>query len=236
MKYLLCTLLSCVATFSLFAQSSVNDFLLGSSAQKLNEQCIQLVPDFPYSSGSAWYKRAINLNEPFSMNVCLMLGCKNDAGADGIVFVFHPELSTGFWGEGMGFAGLYPSLGIEFDTYRNYHLADPAADHISIMQNGLTHHGASLLGPIQVKNLEDCERHPLRIDWDPQSEQLDVYLDNELSATYTGDIVNDIFFGNPKVYWGVTAATGRLSNDHQICIKKLVFADADKPLPPVGKL
>ncbi len=213
----------------LIAQSSINDFRLGSSARKINEQCIQLVPDYPYSSGSAWYKKPIDLSESFMMNVCLMLGCKDEEGADGIVFVFHPDLATGYWGEGMGFAGLRPSLGIEFDTYRNYHLADPEADHISIMKNGRTHHGASLVGPIRIPNIEDCERHPLQIVWDAPTQLLEVYLDEKLRASYKGDIVQEIFGGKPKVYWGITAATGRLSNDHQICIKRLVFADAKQP-------
>jgi hypothetical protein len=53
-----------------------------------------------------------------------------------------------------------------------------------------------------------------------------VFLDNEQKVAFTGDIINGIFGGNPVVYWGVTSATGRLSNNHEICIKKLLFADA----------
>jgi len=37
------------------------------------------------------------------------------------------------------------------------------------------------------------------------------------------------------VYWGITSATGRLSNNHDICIKKLVFAEATT-LPNDGGL
>ena len=207
-----------------FAQLNIKDFELGGSATKLNEQCIRLVPDLPYDSGSAWYKRAIDLNAPFEMEVCLVLGCKDEEGADGIVFVFTPFARTGFWGEGMGFAGLRPSLGIEFDTYRNYHLADPEDDHISIMANGETHHAYSLVKPIVVPNLENCERHPLRINWNPETQLLEIYLDNQLRASYNYDLVKDIFRGNSGVYWGITSATGRLSNNHDICIKKLQFA------------
>ena len=42
---------------------------------------------------------------------------------------------------------------------------------------------------------------------------------------YTIDLVNGIFGGNSVVYWGVSAATGRLSNFHDICIKRLVYAE-----------
>ena len=217
-----------IFTFQAFAQLNIRDFELGGSATKLNEQCIRLVPDFQYDSGSAWYKRAIDLNAPFEMELCLVLGCKDEEGADGIVFVFTPFARTGFWGEGMGFAGLRPSLGLEFDTYRNYHLADPEDDHISIMANGETHHALSLVKPIPVSNLENCERHPLRIIWNPDEQLLEIYLDNELKVAYNQDLVNQIFRGNSGVYWGVTSATGRLSNNHDICIKKLQFAQSSQ--------
>jgi hypothetical protein len=201
-------------------------FELGGSATKLNDQCLRLVPDLQYESGSAWYKKAIDLNAPFEMEVCLILGCKDEEGADGIVFVFTPFARTGFWGEGMGFAGLRPSLGIEFDTYLNYHLGDTEEDHIAIMANGETHHSLSLAGPIKVDNLENCERHPLRILWNPDEQLLQIHLDGELKIAYQIDLVNEVFRGNSGVYWGVTAATGRLSNNHDICIKKLQFANA----------
>ena len=107
---------------SLKSQLNIEDFELKGAATQISDLCIRLVPDFQYTSGSAWYKRAIDLNAPFEMEICLVLGEKDLDGADGIVFVFFPEKRfTGSWGEGMGFAGLYPSLGIEFDTYLNYH-------------------------------------------------------------------------------------------------------------------
>lgn len=232
-KYLFCLLLISLMANLVIAQQNIQDFELGGSATKLNEQCIRLVPDLQYDSGSAWYKKAIDLNAPFEMEVCLVLGCKDDEGADGIVFVFTPYARTGFWGEGMGFAGLRPSLGIEFDTYQNYHLGDPSEDHISIMANGETYHGVSLVKPINVPNLEDCKRHPLRITWNPETQLLEIYLDDELKTTYNRDLVKDIFQGNSGVYWGITSATGRLSNNHDICIKKLQFAESNQ-LPNLG--
>ena len=86
-KHLFCLLLIPLLAIPATAQLNIQDFELGGSATKLNEQCIRLVPDLPYDSGSAWYKKAIDLNAPFEMKVCLILGCKDDEGADGIVFV-----------------------------------------------------------------------------------------------------------------------------------------------------
>ncbi len=223
---LLTALLLLVGSLSVCAQSSVRDFTLGNAARIISEECIRLTPDVPYISGSAWYNRAIDLNLPFEMHINLVLGEKDGEGADGIVFVFHPTMRTGFRGEGMGFAGLRPSLGIEFDTYLNYHLNDPAADHLAVMINGQAFHAFGLVRPIELPNLEDGAWHPLRIIWDPKTHRLAIFLDQQLVLTYTGDLVNEVFGGNPLVYWGATAATGRLSNYQDICIKKLVFAEA----------
>jgi hypothetical protein len=209
------------------AQSSVEEFKLGGYARVLNEDCIRLTPDQQFASGSAWYERPIDLTQPFELTVCLVLGETDDLGADGIGFVFHPTMQTGYRGEGMGFAGLYPSLGIEFDTYQNYHLADPPDDHIAISVNGQPHHFASLVGPVAVPNLEDGKKHLLWIRWDPFTKELQIHLDGKERAVLKSDLVKDVFLGNPRVFWGVTAATGRKTNYHDICIKKLTFAALD---------
>ena len=217
----------CLLPLGLFAQASVQDFDLGGTARILNEECIRLTPDAQFASGSAWYDKPIDLDMPFEITVCLVLGKNDDLGADGIGFVFHPTPRTGYRGEGMGFAGLYPSLGIEFDTYQNYHLADPSEDHVAIMVNGQTHHYASVDGPNPVPNLEDGNKHLLWINWDPIEQQLTVQLDGQNRASLQADIVKEVFEGNSTVYWGVTAATGRKTNFQDICIKKLVFALAE---------
>lgn len=226
MKYIF-SLCSLLLAFGVSAQSSVKEFRLGGYAQILNDECIRLTPDLQYVSGSAWYENPIDLSSAFELVVCLVLGEKDEEGADGIAFVFHPTMATGYRGEGMGFSGLRPSLGIEFDTYQNFHLGDPAGDHVAIMPNGLPFHEASLMGPLEVPNLEDGKKHLLRLSWDPIKKNLTVELDNAEVANYGADIVADIFGNNAKVFWGVTAATGRLSNYQDICIKRLTYAEAD---------
>ena len=209
-----------------FGQSSVQDFNLGGSASVISEECIRLTPDLPYVSGSAWFKGPIDLKRPFEMQMSLVLGSKDQEGADGIVFVFHPTIRTGFRGEGMGFAGLYPSLGIEFDTYMNLHLNDPVVDHLAVMVNGRSFHLDGDLQPVKLGNLEDGARHPLRITWDPQGGgQLRIFLDGRMIAAYGADLVKNVFGGRSIVYWGMTAGTGRLSNDQIVCIEK-IFLEA----------
>ncbi|CAH1000273.1 hypothetical protein LEM8419_01423 [Neolewinella maritima] len=212
---------------ALAAQNSVQEFRLGGVARILNEECIRLTPATPYVTGSAWFQNPMDLEYPFELTVDLVLGENNDLGADGIVFVFHPTMQTGYRGEGMGFAGLYPSLGIEFDTYQNIHLGDPVEDHVAVMVHGQLHHGRSLAGPTSVPNLENGGKRPLTVSWSPGTQTLQVTLDGELRASYTGDIIANVFGGNSKVYWGATAATGRKMNFQDVCIRKLVYALVD---------
>lgn len=204
-----------------WAQSSmVREFRLEGTAAPLGDDCIRLTPDVPYQTGSAWFREPIDLSKPFDMRVQVVLGTKDLQGADGIVFVFHPDGETGHRGEGMGFAGLSPSLGIEIDTYRNDHLSDPVADHLAAMRDGRSWHGADAL-PTPLPDLEDGKRHSLQIRWRPDPGKLEVHLDGTLRATYPGSLVNDIFSGTPKVHWGMTAGTGRLSNAQDVCFERL---------------
>lgn len=211
-----------LAPLTALAQSSIREFELGGSAQRINDECIRLTPDEPWLTGSAWYDKAIDLSHPFEMRVGIELGNKDVAGADGIVFVFHPKKQTGFRGEGMGFAGLVPSFGIEFDTYQNHHLDDPAYDHIAAMTDGESLHMGPV-APVRVDNLEDGERHRLRIVWTPGGDGLMVELDGTQRATYPVELIRSTFGGTPVVYWGMTAATGRLSNAQDVCIESLLL-------------
>ncbi|MCB0579633.1 MAG: hypothetical protein KDD10_10040, partial [Phaeodactylibacter sp.] len=122
-------------------KADINDFDLSGDAVFTGANCIRLTPDRIWAGGAAWHKQPIDLNGPFEMKLQVMLGCKDASGADGIVFVFHPEAHrTGYQGEGMGFAGLEPSLGIEIDTWLNEHLGDPYQDHIALLRDGRVHH------------------------------------------------------------------------------------------------
>lgn len=212
----------------ILAQSSVEEFALGGSARILDEDCIRLTPDQPFRSGSAWYEEAMDLRQPFELTVCLVFGRNDSLGADGISFVFHPTMQTGYRGEGMGFAGLIPSLGIEFDTYQNGHLADPVADHLAVNVNGQPHHFASIYGPVDLPDLEDGRKHLLWVRWNPAERELLIHLDGKERANLTIDLIGEVFAGNPRVFWGATAATGRKTNFHDICIKKLVFAAVER--------
>lgn len=204
---------------------SIEDFTMFGDTYRTEDDCFRLTEEEDYSSGSIWYKRPISLSAPFSIELSILAGCKDGDGADGMVFVFTSRANTvGYRGEGIGFGGLRPSIGIEVDTWLNYHLNDPREDHVAIMANGQVGHYNDLAGPIPIPNIEDCRRHQLAIRWDPATQRLSVEIDKQEVIAARADLVNAIFQGNDVVYWGVTAATGRYNNFHEVCFDRLSIA------------
>lgn len=228
---------NCISLFLLisgyiFSQNNPfdpKDFLLSGDASVLGERCFQLTDAYRWQGGSVWYGRQVDLHDAFSLEFDVFLGCLDEEGADGIVFILHPDLTTGYAGEGMGFGGLRPSFGIEMDTYRNYHLGDPGFDHAAFMVDGFLNHGYGLTEPISLannnRNLEDCNFHRVKIEWDASSMIIKFIFDGSVRITKNIDLVNDVFDGLSNVYWGFTSATGDKINKHQICLEKLVYRE-----------
>jgi gliding motility-associated-like protein len=57
----------------------------------------------------------------------------------------------------------------------------------------------------------------VKIIWSRTNNKLEVYFDGTLRLTYTNDLINDVFSGNPSVYAGFTAGTGVVFNEQGIC-------------------
>jgi gliding motility-associated-like protein len=197
-------------------------YILNGSAQKNSCNCYTLTPATLTQSGSVWNSNKINLTSSFDFWFNVNLGCLDANGADGIVFILQPiSTSIGSTGEGMGFAGVTPSVGIALDTWQNFNLNDPAFDHISFQANGNINHNSDLAGPVPISsssdNVEDCQWHQLRITWDAATKWLRTYFDGVLRLEKQLDLVTTIFNNDPNVYWGFTGATGGAVNLQQFC-------------------
>ena len=215
-------------SFSIFLSAQqkpdINSFYGKGNARQVSDRCFRLTEAYNWQGGSVWHKEPISLSAPFEMELNLMLGCEDFDGADGMFFVFHTEPNyNGYKGEGIGFGGLSPSLGIEIDTWQNFHLQDPYYDHLAVMYDGNVNHYYGLTEPIRIENVEDCALHAFKISWKPEQQLLSVSLDGKQYIALKHDILKNIFNGNDRVYWGVTAATGGHNNRHEICFEKLEF-------------
>jgi len=204
---------------------SYSQYILNGSATQNSCNCYTLTQAINTQAGSVWNSIKINLNNSFDFYFNVFLGCADANGADGIVFMLQPNsTSVGASGEGMGFQNVDTSVGISLDTWQNTNQNDPSFDHISIQTNGYINHDGSLNNltpPVQASatniNIEDCQWHVLRVTWDATTHWLRAYFDEVLRVEAQKDLVNDIFYGDPMVYWGFTAATGGANNLQQFC-------------------
>ncbi|MES2882118.1 MAG: PKD domain-containing protein, partial [Bacteroidota bacterium] len=207
---------------SLFLSAPVfAQYILNGAATKNSCNCYTLTTPVTTQTGSVWNANKISLSQSFDFWFNVFLGC-SDRGADGIVFILQPiSTSIGTSGEGMGFGGVSPSIGIALDTYQNFNLADPFYDHISIQANGIINHSADLAGPVPASALsndvEDCQWHNLRISWNAVTKTLTAYFDGVQRVQKHIDLVATIFNNDPNVFWGFTGATGGEVNLQQFC-------------------
>src|SRR5579875_1655079 len=135
------------------ASAQTNTYILNGSATQNSCNCYTLTTETPFQSGSVWNKNKISLNQPFDFWFNVFLGCKDANGADGIVFMLQPiSTSVGSSGQGLGFGGVMPSVGITLDTWQNIEDNDPAYDHIAIQTNGVIRHGTAsdLAAPVPI--------------------------------------------------------------------------------------
>lgn len=222
----------CVAGLCFIPLLLQAQYQANGTAVQLSPQCYRLTTNVTNQAGSVWYLNRVNINQPFDLYFNVMVGC-SDIGADGMAFVLQPiSTNVGTAGGGLGYQGITPSFVVEFDTYQNTNSGDPSFDHVAIMSNGSVDHTSpnNLAGPVAAQqflaNIEDCMNHVVRFTWDPATTTFRVYFDCVLRLTYVGNIVQNIFGGNPMVYWGWTAATGALTNEHRFCLNYISFNQA----------
>lgn len=216
-----CPFLLWVALF-FFPMNSFSQYILNGNATQLKCNCYLLTPAQTWKGGSVWQQTKIDLNKPFDFKFDVYLGDIDAGGADGMVFMLQPlSASLGVQGEGMGFQGVTPSIGISLDTWQNTTENDPPYDHISIQADGVIKHGGDLAGPIPASaasdNIEDGKWHVLQIKWDPATDSLSTYFDGVFRLGTKTDLIKVIFNNDPMVYWGFSAATGGAYNVQQFC-------------------
>ena len=206
--------------FFLFSSNIIGQFILNGSALHSGNGDYLLTPAQGAKVGSIWFEEKVSLEESFELNFELNFGNK-DNGADGIAFCLQPlNTSIGVSGGGLGVQGVNPSFFVEFDTYRNG--GDPSYDHLALQKNGnVQNTGTNNLFPAtHIKagqnNIENGQWYPMRAIWNTETKRFQLFVDCNLRIDYTGDIVNEIFNGDPMVFWGFTASTGGANNEHRV--------------------
>ncbi|HNW97240.1 MAG TPA: PKD domain-containing protein [Bacteroidales bacterium] len=185
-------------------------------------------------AGAVWNTKELNLTNSFDIILNINFGSitaddhtNPPCGGDGMSFVLQSVSSgLGGTGDGMGFDGITPSIGVVMDDYENGADNDPAYDHMSLNKNGdIVHLTSNELVSCSTTNtagypseVEDGNDHTFRFQWTASTKTINVWFDGTQMFSYTGDIVSNIFSGNPEVYWGFAASTGACYNIQKICL------------------
>ncbi len=215
----------------MFAQLNAN--LIGQASDS-GGNCYVITQDQLNQVGGVWYNNPIDFAADFTIYYQGNFGTKDANGADGMALVFkrnfQPELGNS--GGGLSYEGISPSLVVEFDTWQNVDLADPVADHIAIMRNGIPNHNSSgnnLAGPVQASisnaNIEDGQNHEIKLEWVAATQTLSVYFDCTFRTQLNLDVKSIIFSGDDSVFFGFVGSTGGSSNLHQVCLNRVSFVD-----------
>ncbi|MDD2851861.1 MAG: L-type lectin-domain containing protein [Desulfuromonadaceae bacterium] len=111
---------------------------------------LRLTQASPNQSGSAFSTTTLNASSFstfFKFRITnpggTLFDGNTDTGADGITFVVQSVSSSiGGLGQGIGYAGIGSSVGVEFDTWQNPYNNDPGSNHLGIDINGNVNHGS----------------------------------------------------------------------------------------------
>jgi hypothetical protein len=190
-----------------------------------------LTRSLPYQQGSVFSSNMVQLDRHGRFHSFFQFQMTSPSGigpADGFVFVLQTQGANALGpnGEDLGYLGITPSVGIEFDTYQNSPF-DINGNHVAILTNGQlndidpqTPYGVTSCQPsIGVFGcMSNGDVWSVWIDYDGTT--LEVALADK-STTRPANLISfpiviPIILGQSAAYVGFTAATGGGYQNHVI--------------------
>ena len=216
--------------------------LNGSATGNLNNgidpnPLLRLVPATIGQSGSAFSSTSINaadfstffeyrLTDPGGIT-----DLSGQSGADGFVFVVQPvSASIGGGGGGLGYQGISPSVGVEFDTFHNSF--DPDTNHVGIDINGNVDSNSQGNTVFVSPRFDDGNLWSAWIDYDGTT--LEVRTNQTgvrpVAALLSVNIDIATIIGQATAFVGFTAGTGSAYANHDIVSWE--YRDTFDPIDP----
>ena len=203
---------------------------------------LRVTPALGNKRGSVFSSAAINastFSTFFKFRITNPGGALSDGnsetGADGLVFVVQSVSSDiGGAGQGIGYNGISPSVGVEFDTWHNSYNNDPDSNHIGIDVNGNVNHGSGSPNTVGVATrFDDGNIWYVWVDYNGNSLEVRANQTGIRPAapllTRTLDVAD--ILGQDNAYVGFTSGTGADWGDHDVLYWE--YRDEYNPVNPV---
>jgi len=213
-----------------------------ASATTSDGEVLRITPAIGNQSGSFFSSSTINVSDFstfFKFRITEPGGSLFDGntqvGADGIVFVVQSVSSDiGGMGQGIGYSGITPSVGVEFDTWHNSYNNDPDSNHVGIDINGNVDHGTT--NPCTLSVSPDFDNGNLWYSWiDYNGSTLELRFNQTgirpLNALLSKDLDIESILGVTDAYIGFTSGTGADWGNHDII--QWQFRDSYNPINTV---
>ncbi|MDD2760936.1 MAG: L-type lectin-domain containing protein [Methylomonas sp.] len=217
------------AIFNDFSDTTV--LTLNGSAKVVNTidgNVLRLTPAQSSQSGSAFSYQTVNASDFssfFKFRITnpggTIFDCNTQAGADGLVFVIQSVSdSIGGGGQGIGYAGIDNSVGVEFDSWCNASNQDPSSNHLGIVSGGSVVHATDQSDVISITpDFDDGNIWYAWVDYNGSTLEVRVNQTGIRPNTPTLSKQIDIpaLLGNVQnAYVGFTSGTGADWGDHDI--------------------
>ncbi|MDO8890251.1 MAG: L-type lectin-domain containing protein [Sulfurimicrobium sp.] len=199
---------------------------------------LRVTPSLSGQSGSAFSTSAVTLGADvsFSTKFTFNFNRQFNTGADGLVFVVQTVSNTaGGAGGGIGYAGLFNSVGIEFDNWNNGAGDGNSDNHVGIDINGNVSSAAINTSlPVVLDSGNDLFSW---IDYNGATNLLEVRLSGVDSRplasllSYTVDLA--AVLGTPNAFVGFTSGTGWAGANHDVISWEFrdTYAPVGVPVP-----
>lgn len=187
---------------------------------------LRLTESRKHSGGSAFQLDKISLAADASFSTYFRfrmhggggVHCGNNTGADGLVFVVETQANdVGGRGGGIGYRGIKPSLGVEFDTYSNP--SDHGCNHVGINLDG---DPKSVSAMVIDTPLDNGEVWHAWVDYRGRTKTVEVRIAQSDARPPKPLVTHEVdlarLLGRTDVYVGFTAATGSGFNNHDILV------------------
>jgi hypothetical protein len=219
-----CTLGLRATTLTYADFSSVAGLQLNGDAAQVGN-VLRLTPTTANQSGSAFSLSPVALGSDIAFSTYFRFRISEPGGiidadgqgADGIVFALQTVSNTaGGLGGGIGYSGLSPSVGVEFDTWNNGSGDLNNGNHIGINLNGDM--ASVALAPYPTR-MNDGDVWHAWVDYNGLSNELEVRLGTSAARpvvpflSHTVDLASEIA---ASAFVGFTSGTGSAFGNHDI--------------------